>query len=272
MKRKPALAYAAMAVMALISIAPLAWVFISSLKSYSEINSSAFSLPARPRFDNYVSAFRHAPILRYFANSVVIVGAGIALTVTLVAMSAYAAARFRFRAKPVIIALFAVSLLLPAQSITQPLFALYTALNLFDTKAGLVLVYAAMGIPIAFFVMYGYYATLPLALEESAYIDGAGFFKTFTRIILPMAKPGLATVVILQFTDTWNEFYYALMLTSGNRARTVPIALNYYMSAFANNYSALFAAVVVTVAPTIVFFVVMQRQVIDGLTSGAVKG
>jgi raffinose/stachyose/melibiose transport system permease protein len=255
-----------------ISLAPVAWVFVSSFKTYAEINSSSLSLPSRLHFENYTAAFRYAPILKYFLNSIVIVGASIAVTTVLVAMAAYAAARFRFRLKPLILGLIAASLLLPAQSISQPLFMIFKTLGIFDTKLGLILVYSAMGIPMSFFVMYSYYGTIPLALEESAYIDGAGFFRTFFSIILPLAKPGLATVAMLQFINIWNEFYFALMLTSGDSARTVPIALNYYMSTFANNYSALFAAVIITIAPTILFFVVMQKQVIDGLTSGSVKG
>ena len=106
----------------------------------------------------------------------------------------------------------------------------------------------------------------------TAYIDGASFLQTFWHIILPLAKPGLVTIALLQFINTWNEFYFALMLTSGDTARTVPIALNYYMGTFANNYSALFAAVVMTVLPTIFVFIILQRQVMESLTAGAVKG
>lgn len=264
--------YMAMAAVVFISIAPLFWVLLSSFKTYSEINSSALSLPSSISIDNYAAALKYAPIQKYFFNSIVIVGFSILVTVIFVAMCAYAVSRFRFALKPVITLLIAASLMLPAQSISQPLFSMFNALGIFDTKIGLVLVYAAMGIPMSFFVMVSYYKTIPTALEESAYIDGAGFVRTFLRIILPLAKPGLVTVAMLQFINIWNEFYFALMLTSGDRARTIPIALNYYMSTFANNYSALFAAVIMTVVPTVVFFVVMQKQVIGSLTVGAVKG
>ena len=148
----------------------------------------------------------------------------------------------------------------------------FQKLGIFDTKLGLIIVYSAMGIPMSFFVMVSYYKTISTALEESAYIDGATFIQTFLHIILPLAKPGLVTIAMIQFINIWNEFYFALMLTSGDRARTVPIALNYYMGTFANNYSALFAAVVMTVLPTIVLFILLQRQVMESLTAGAVKG
>lgn len=256
----------------LISVGPILWAFVSSFKTYAEINSSALSLPSSINFDNYVDAFKYAPIAKYFLNSVIIVGISVLVTVTFVAMCAYIISRFQFKMKTVIVLLISASLMLPAQAISQPLFAIFNALGIFDTKLGLIIVYSAMGIPMSFFVMTSYYKTISLALEESAYIDGATFLQTFIHIILPLAKPGLVTIALLQFINTWNEFYFALMLTSGDTARTVPIALNYYMGTFANNYSALFAAVVLTVLPTIFVFIVLQRQVMESLTAGAVKG
>lgn len=256
----------------LIAVGPIVWAAISSFKTYAEINSSALSWPSSFRLDNYRAAFQYAPIAKYFLNSVIIVGCSVLVTVVLVAMCAYIISRFRFKLKTVIVLLISASLMLPAQAISQPLFAIFQKLQIFDTKPGLIIVYSAMGIPMSFFVMVSYYKTISPALEESAYIDGASFLQAFFSIILPLAKPGLVTIALLQFINTWNEFYFALMLTSGDSARTVPIALNYYMGTFANNYSALFAAVVMTVLPTIVLFIVLQRQVVESLTAGAVKG
>ncbi len=264
--------YAFMLTFAFLAAAPLVWAFISSFKSYAEINSSALSWPSSFRLDNYRDAFRYAPIAKYFLNSVIIVGSSVIVTVILVAMCAYVVSRFQFRFKVLIVLAISASLMLPAQAISQPLFTIFQKLGLFDTKLGLIIVYSAMGIPMSFFVMTSYYQTISTALEESAYIDGASFLQAFVWIILPLAKPGLVTIALLQFVNTWNEFYFALMLTSGDTARTVPIALNYYMGTFANNYSALFAAVVVTVLPTLVLFVILQRQVMESLTAGAVKG
>ena len=239
----------------LIAVGPMIWAFLSSFKTYAEINSSAIALPKSLNLQNYKDAFKYAPIAKYFLNSVLIVGISVLVTVCVVAMCAYVVSRFRFKLKTVIV-----------------LIAIFKALGIFDTKLGLILVYSAMGIPMSFFVMVSYYETISTALEESAYIDGATFLQTFLHIILPLAKPGLVTIALLQFINTWNEFYFALMLTSGDSARTVPIALNYYMGTFANNYSALFAAVVMTVMPTILVFIILQRQVMESLTAGAVKG
>lgn len=264
--------YLFMILFVLIAVGPIVWAFISSFKTYSEINSSALSWPSAFRLDNYKAAFQYAPIAKYFLNSVIIVGCSVLLTVALVAMCSYIISRFEFKLKILIVLLISASLMLPAQAISQPLFAMFQKMGIFDTKIGLIIVYSAMGIPMSFFVMTSYYKTISTALEESAYIDGATFLQTFLHIILPLAKPGLVTIALLEFINTWNEFYFALMLTSGDRARTVPIALNYYMGTFANNYSALFAAVVMTVLPTILLFIILQRQVMESLTAGAVKG
>ena len=266
------LKYLFMAFFTFIAVGPIVWAFISSFKTYAEINSSALSWPSSFQMDNYKAAFQYAPIAKYFVNSIIIVGCSVLVTVALVAMCAYIVSRFEFKMKTLIILFISASLMLPAQAISQPLFMILQTLRIFDTKLGLLIVYSAMGIPMSFFVMVSYYKTISTALEESAYIDGATFLQTFFRIILPLAKPGLVTIALLQFINTWNEFYFALMLTSGDTARTVPIALNYYMGTFANNYSALFAAVVMTVLPTIVVFIVLQRQVMESLTAGAVKG
>ena len=255
-----------------ISIGPIIWAALSSFKTYAEINASALSLPKSFNFKNYADAFKYAPIQKYFLNSVIVVGVSVLVTLCVVAMCAYVTARYNFKLKTILVLMISASLMLPAQAISPPLFSIFKTVGLYDTKLGLIIVYAAMGIPMSFFVMTSYYKTIPLALEESAYIDGATFIQTFTKVVLPLAKPGLATIAMLQFINTWNEFYFALMLTSGDTARTVPIALNYYLGTFANNYSALFAAVVITVLPTIIFFIILQKQVMESLTAGAVKG
>lgn len=212
-----------------ISIGPIIWAALSSFKTYAEINASALSLPKSFNFKNYADAFKYAPIQKYFLNSVIVVGVSVLVTLCVVAMCAYVTARYNFKLKTILVLMISASLMLPAQAISQPLFSIFKTVGLYDTKLGLIIVYAAMGIPMSFFVMTSYYKTIPLALEESAYIDGATFIQTFTKVVLPLAKPGLATIAMLQFINTWNEFYFALMLTSGDTARTVPIALNYYL-------------------------------------------
>lgn len=268
------LKYLFLTLIVVVSLGPVFWVLMSSFKTYNELNSSAISLPSHFMLDNYITALdpKQAPILKFFLNSVIVCSANTFIVVFVVSACAYVVARFNFKMKKLIVMLISASLLLPAQALSQPIFVMLNKMNLFDTKIGLILVYGALGIPITFFIMRSFFLSIPRAIEEAAYIDGADFLSTFVKIVLPLAKPGMITAAILQFMSTWNEFYFALMLTSGSKARTIPIALNYFMSAFGSNYSALFAAVIITIIPTIIVFIMGQNQIIDSLTAGAVKG
>lgn len=177
------LKYLFLALIVAISIGPIIWAGLSSFKTYAEINTSAIALPKSFNFKNYADAFKYAPIQKYFLNSIIIVLVSVAVTVCFVAMCAYVVARYNFKLKTILVLLISASLMLPVQAISQPLFAIFKTLGLYDTKLGLIIVYAAMGIPMSFFVMVSYYKTIPVALEESAYIDGATFIQSFTKII-----------------------------------------------------------------------------------------
>jgi raffinose/stachyose/melibiose transport system permease protein len=256
-----------------ISVGPILWALASSFKTHQEIFSgSALALPKSINLANYKRALELAPVWKFFLNSMIIGTTNTALCLLIVSGCAYAVARFEFKMKGLIVAIISAALILPAQSISQPIFVIFKSLNLFDTKSGLIFIYTAFGIPVTFFIMRSYFLSIPRALDESAYIDGAGFMRTFSLIIMPLAMPAIATAGILQFISSWNEFYYALMLTSSNNARTVPISLGYYTSMFNSSYGAMFAAVIMTIMPTIILFIITQEQVISGLTAGALKG
>ncbi len=145
-------------------------------------------------------------------------------------------------------------------------------LGFYDQLLGLIICYAAFSLPVSMYILTSYYLTIPLELEEAAYIDGAGFYYTFWRVIFPLAKPAMATCGVLAFLGAWNEFQIAMTLTSSTEKRTLPIALLYFKSQFASDYGAMFAATMVVIIPSIVVFILLQKQVTEGLVSGAVKG
>jgi len=261
-----------LAFVTLLSLVPVIWVTISSFKTNLEIMDSAVSLPSRITFDGYVAAFRIAPILTFFVNSVVVTSVSTVLNILLVGMAAYVLAMFAFRGKNLVLVLLSTSLLLPMTALIQPVYIIVQRIGLYNSLPGLILVYSSLGLPTTLFIMRGYFLSLPRSLLEAANIDGAGFLRSFLLIMLPSARPGLATAAVLQFLMAWNEFLYALVLTNAIRSRTLPIALNYFKSQFSFNYSAMFASIVVVIIPSILVFVLLQKQVISGLTSGAVKG
>jgi raffinose/stachyose/melibiose transport system permease protein len=255
-----------------ISLGPFLWVLSSSVKTNREILTFSFRFSSGIHWQNYRNAFRIAPIVRYFKNSVFITAMGMLLNLSSMSMAAYALARFKFRGRNLFRGLFSIGLLIPGAALLLPLYMSVKAVGLYDNVWGIILVYTAFGMPTSVFVMTSYFLTIPKEMEESAYIDGAGFFRTFSIIILPLARPAFATAGIMQFLHCWNEFQFALTLTTGHEARTLPVALYYFKSAFASDYGAMFAAIVLVSLPSIIVYITLQKQVISGLAAGSVKG
>ena len=257
---------------ALVSIGPFLWVFTSSFKTNREILTFSLSFKNGVHWQNYANAFRIAPIIRYFQNSIFVTLMSVIFNLTFMSMAAYVLSRFEFRARNFIRTFFAIGLLIPGAALLIPLYLSIRAIGLYNNVWGLILVYTAFGTPISIFIMSSYFLTIPKEMEESAYIDGAGFFKTFSTIILPLARPAFATAGIMQFLLCWNEFQFALVLTTGHEARTLPVALYYFKSAYASDYGAMFAAIILVSFPSIIVYSFFQKQVISGLAAGSVKG
>ncbi len=256
----------------LISTVPFLWVLLSSFKTNSEILSGVLGFPGGLHFINYVTAFKLAPLVTFYKNSIFIAVFGTILNLAVCSMAAYVAVRVDFKLKGLVTLMFSMGLIIPGAALIQPLYTTLNLTHLYNTRLGLILVYTALGMPTTFYVMVSYIKTLSYSLEEAAYIDGAGFVRTFMQIVMPLTRPALATAGVIQFLLCWNEFQLALTLTGATEKRTLPIALYYFKSAFASDYGAMFAATVVVVVPSIVIFILLQKQVISGLAAGSVKG
>jgi len=261
-----------LAFITLISVGPLVWIVISSFKTNQEILDSAFSLPSRFSLDGYLAALKMSPIFQFYGNSLIITFFSTVGGVLIVAMAAYVIVRGKFFGSRFLLLLFSSSLLIPVSALLMPIYIIMMRIGLYDTRTGLVLVYAALGLPTSLFLLRAHFQSIPISIEEAAYVDGCGFFRTFFTIVLPMVKPGLAAAAVLQFLTSWNEFMFALILTKSNRVRTIPLALSYFTSQFTFNYTAMFAALVMVILPSIVIFVLLQEQVTDSLVAGSVKG
>lgn len=257
---------------AMISIGPLIWIVMSSFKTNREIISSAFSLPSHFSFKGYQAALELSPIFKFYGNSLLIAAVSTLLNVVIVSMTAYVFSRFNFKGRTAMIMLISSSLLVPTSALLMPIYRIMVGIHLFDTRLGLILVYAALGLPTSFFVMRSYFQNIPKELEEAAYIDGCGYVKTFFVIVFPLAKSGLATAAVLQFLTSWNEFMFALILTKSEKVRTLPLALNYFTTQFSFNYTALFAALTMVILPSIIIYVVLQEQVTESMVAGSLKG
>ena len=202
--------YFVMIVVLFISLYPILWVFISSFKSVP----GGLGLPEEWVFDGYVTIFTKLNIGQYFLNSILIATSSTIISVAIVAMSAYVSARMEFKGKGLITAMFAVTLFIPSISISFPIYRLLGELNLKDSRIGVIFIYSGLGIAVTYFIIRSYFLGIPKEMEEAARMDGCGYTATFFRIIVPIAKPGLATAAIMVFLNNWNEVYNRLFQES----------------------------------------------------------
>ncbi len=266
-----ALKYLFLAFCVISALFPIVWVILSSFKTNAEILSNGVALPKSFSFDGYRDALTISPILSYFWNSIVITVISTVLNVLFLSMAAYVFARFHFKGRDVLFFLLSLSLVIPMTALLHPVYSVVQGLGLYDTKAGLILVYTALNLPMSLLILRTTFLSIPKAIEEAAYVDGAGFVRTFFQIMLPCAKGGLTSAAVLAFLNSWNEFTFALVLTSGQSARTLPLSLSYFTAQFSFNYTAMFAAVTIAVIPSIVVFAIFQEQIVSSLTAGSVK-
>ena len=264
--------YLFMALCVLVALFPIVWVVLSSFKTNREILSNGLQLPSTFSFSGYKQALEMAPILKFFVNSLIVSFASTALNVFILAMAGYVFAKKKFRFKNLIFGIRSLSMVIPSTALMSPVYTVITKLHLYDTKMALILVYTALSMPISLMILRSAFAAIPTELEEAAYIDGAGFFRTFWQVMMPCAKGGLASAAVLAFLESWNEFTFALLLTSSTSTRTLPLSLSYFTSQFSFNYTAMFAAITIAVLPSIIVFSIFQEQVCSSLTAGSVKG
>ena len=264
--------YLFMALCVLVALFPIVWVVLSSFKTNREILSNGLQLPSTFSFTGYKQALEMAPILKFFVNSLIVSFASTALNVFILAMAGYVFAKKKFRFKNLIFGILSLSMVIPSTALMSPVYTVITKLHLYDTKMALILVYTALNMPISLMILRSAFAAIPTELEEAAYIDGAGFFRTFWQVMMPCAKGGLASAAVLAFLGSWNEFTFALLLTSSTSTRTLPLSLSYFTSQFSFNYTAMFAAITIAVLPSIIVFSIFQEQVCSSLTAGSVKG
>ena len=264
--------YLFMALCVLVALFPIVWVVLPSLQTNREILSNGLQLPSTFSFSGYKQALEMAPILKFFVNSLIVSFASTALNVFILAMAGYVFAKKKFRFKNLIFGILSLSMVIPSTALMSPVYTVITKLHLYDTKMALILVYTALNMPISLMILRSAFAAIPTELEEAAYIDGAGFFRTFWQVMMPCAKGGLASAAVLAFLGSWNEFTFALLLTSSTSTRTLPLSLSYFTSQFSFNYTAMFAAITIAVLPSIIVFSIFQEQVCSSLTAGSVKG
>ena len=257
----------------LITVFPLYWIFVSSLKAPADIAAYPVEyIPSRPTLENYVSLFSKSDFGQNMLSSLVVATvAGLAAT-AIATLSAYVLSRFQFRARGLVVMAFLVTQMIPAFIALGPLYQLMVALDLVDNRGGLMLVYVAVCIPFSTIMLKGFFDNIPDDLDEAAMIDGCSRLTALVRIILPVMLPGLAATFIFNFVNSWNELFLSVTLIHSSDKRTIPTALNGFITSLNIEWGPLSAAAVLTVIPTMILFGIASKWIVAGLTAGATKG
>lgn len=261
-------------------LVPPIWVALTSIRSGSEINTvPPVWIPKNLTAVNYVNAIwgysgqsGKVPLARYVLNSAVASLTSTVMALIVGALAGYSFSRFKFRRRDTLYFSILLARAIPGIALSLPLLILFARVGLHDTLQGLIVAYSALNIPFVTWMMEGFFREIPIELDEAAYVDGCSRFGTFLRIAIPLAKPGLAASAIFSFLLSWNEFPIAFILTYSLASRTAPVGLFDFLQEFFIDWSGLCAAATVLLIPTLIFTFAIRKQIVRGITFGAVKG
>jgi len=250
---------------------PVVWMGLASLKTRAEIVTNVWGLPRSPAWENYRGAWESANLGSALFNSCVVSLSTVVLVICLAAVAGYAFARFQFRFSALLFLIFVFTMQAPTPVI--PLYVMLVRLRLTDSLVGLILPMVAGGLPLAIFIFRAFFQSIPGELLDAAKVDGCTELGAFTRVVVPISGPAVATVAVLQFVGAWNEYFLALILIRSASMRTIPLAIQVFFYAWGRTeWEQVFAALCVGSFPMIALYVFMQRQFIQGLTAGSLKG
>ena len=267
-----ALAYAVMLLFAIMTIYPLFWLAMNSFKSTREFQVNMLGLPHVWVFDNFKMAWDFGEFGKLFPNSIIYTAGATLGVIALSVLAGFAFAKIPSRATKWLYGSFIVGILLTLNSLMIPLFIEVNVLGIYNTRFAVLLVYIGAGLPIGIYLATEYIKAIPTALVESARIDGAGYFRIFWRIILPMSVPVATTLAILNITGTWNEFALINILVSKTELKSLPLGIYKFSGSLSTDYGKQFAALTIGMAPMLLFYVVFRKQITKGVSAGAVKG
>ena len=277
--------YLVLILLAITILVPVAWVFVASIKENVEFYRNPWTLPEGFHYQNFVDAWQTANMGDYMIKSVLVTALALVLLVVIALPASYVLARFKFKTKAVWNTLFMAGLFINVNYIVVPIFLMLNNGDIFLRKTLgqpfflnnlfiLALVYASTALPFTIYLLSGYFATLPHDFEEAAYIDGAGYFYTMVRVIIPMAKPSVVTVILFNFLAFWNEYIISMTLLTKQELKTLPVGLMNLMAAqkSAVQYGQLYAGLVIVMLPTLILYMCVQKKLTQGMTLGGLKG
>lgn len=263
--------YAILIFFTFIFLYPFFLMISNSFKSNAEIFRSPLGLPSSFSLENYIQVWHTVNFSSYMWNSVYVTAASVFVILFVSSLAAYYLARYDFKWNVYVLFFFMLGLMLPMKLAILPLYLIFLNLNLLDTLTALVIVYVAGGIPLAVFVFYSFFKTLPKELEQSARIDGCNDFQVYYKIVLPLMKAPVATIAIINLINIWNDFFFPLIFVRTDELRTIPMGMLTLFGEYDTQWSLLFAGLTISSLPMLIAFFIASKQFMEGLTSGAIK-
>jgi raffinose/stachyose/melibiose transport system permease protein len=267
-----AIKYGACVGVALLVLIPLATAVLGGFKTNAELLNSPFGWPTQPRLDNYSSVLGSERFWQQLVNSTLVMCATAIGVVTLASMPAYIFARLRFRGRELLFNFFTLGLMFPLTVAILPLYITLRQANLVDTLWGIILPQIAFGLPSNILILRGFFAAIPVELEEAAAIDGCTYFSFFWRLLLPLVRPALAAVVVLTMVLSWNNYFLPLLVLNTESLYTLPLGIMQFQGQYGTDWARVLAFVTLAMTPTIGFYLLAERHIVAGLTAGALKG
>mgnify|MGYP005763872825 FL=1 len=264
--------YAALSIFAVMCLYPLVWLFLASFKTNQELYFNTWGLPESWSLTNYINAIVKGGVIRYFGNSVIIAVSSVLVTVILATMVSYAIARMKWKLSKAVYGIFILGMTVPIYGLIIPLFSIFKTLGLLNTHLAVIIPQIGLGFPMAVFIICGFMRSIPGELEEAAIIDGCSVYRCFGSVVLPIARSSIVTVAVVQFINVWNDLLLPRIFLTDSDKMTLPVGLTNFQAMYSTDYVGMIAAVIITIIPSIIVYILLHRQIMEGMVSGAVKG
>ncbi len=258
--------------MMVLYLAPLVWIALTSVKDRAEIYKSPFGWPSAFHWDNYAAAWTGGKLGIAMLNSLFVCVVTLILTILIGSMAAFAIARLKWKLSGAAMVYILIGMMIPVHCVLIPLFVRFAKIGLSNNLWGLILPYLTFSLPTCVFIMSGFFRSIPNELLESACMDGCTIYQIFFKICFPLARTGLFVTGLMTFIGNWNELLLALVFVSDANKKTLPVALTKFVTPYQTNYDKMFPAIMIAIIPTIIVYCMFSNQIVDGLTTGAVKG
>lgn len=266
------LKYIVLIIIMITCLYPIIWLVLNSFKTQEDMFSNTWGLPTTWTLENYKHAIIDGNIGRYFMNSVIVSVISVIGTIILSVMASYGVTRLKWKLSKMTLNIFLLGMMIPAYSSIIPIYSIFNKIHILNTYLAVIIPHITFALPTSIFILTGFFVTLPRELEEAAIIDGSSLIQAFRKVIMPIVVPGIVTITVISFINIWNDLLFSQIFLTDRKKMPLPIGLTEFKGIYATDYVGMIAAIVVTVIPVIIVYVILHEKIIDGMISGALKG